>query len=483
MNASLLLLEFAVAALGIGVLLVDLWTPQEQKRSIGFAAAAALAMVLLASFSPLVDPGVTSTAFGGAVIQDALSLFFKRFFLVAGVVVLLMAQHFADRLTSAVGEFYALLLFALSGMMLAASANDLILLFVSLELITVTFYILVGFQRGRIASLEAGVKYLILGAAASAFMVFGMAFIFGTANTTSLPELAGRSAEWACVPMFKLGVLLLLVGLGFKIAAFPFQFWAPDVYQGAPTPVAAFLAIGSKAAGFVLVLRLFLTALPELAQAWEHLLLTLSGITILYGSLCAIPQRNLKRLLGYSSIANAGYLLMGVATGTSAGAEAVVYYLLGYMFTVLTAFCVLCVVSPAEESADISVVSGLGRRSPWLGAALALSMVSLAGIPPMAGFFGKFMLLKAALAQGATNPAFYTLLAIALAGVVISLYYYFNVIRAIYWEPGSAGDEPILISRPFGWAFGGCVAGMLVIGLWPGPFIGWARTAASALFL
>lgn len=483
MNASLLLLELAVAALGIGVLLVDLWTPVEQKRSIGFAAAAALAMVFLASFSSLVDPGVTSTAFGGAVVQDALSLFFKRFFLVAGVVVLLMAEHFSDRLTSAVGEFYALLLFALSGMMLAASANDLIILFVSLELITVTFYILVGFQRGRIASLEAGVKYLILGAAASAFMVFGMAFIFGTANTTSLPELAGRSAELACVPMFKLGVLLLLVGLGFKIAAFPFQFWAPDVYQGAPTPVAAFLAIGSKAAGFVLLLRLFLSALPEMVLAWEKLLLTLSGITILYGSLCAIPQRNLKRLLGYSSVANAGYLMLGVATATSAGAEAVVFYLLGYMFTVLTAFCVICVVSPTEESADISVVFGLGRRSPWLGAALALSMVSLAGIPPLAGFFGKFMLLKSVVAQGATSPAFYTLLAVALAGVVISLYYYFNVIRAIYWEPAGAGSGPIVISRPLGWAFGVCMAGMLAIGLWPTPFLGWAHSAAAALFL
>lgn len=469
MNASLMILEIAVACLGIGLLLLDLWTPPEQKRSLGWAAAAALALVFAASFSSLAAPGVPASAFGGACVQDALSLFFKRLFLAGGVAVLLMAERFADRITAGVSEFYALLVFGLLGMMIAASANDLIMVFVALELITVTFYVLVSFQRTRVASLEAGVKYLILGATASAFMVFGMAFVFGTANTTSLPELAGRSAELSCLPMFKFGVLMLLVGIGFKIAAFPFQFWAPDVYQGAPTPVAAFLAVGSKAAGFVLILRLLVATLPEMVIEWEGLLLTLAAVTILYGSLCAIPQRNLKRLLGYSSIANAGYLMLGVATASAEGAEAVVFYLAGYLFTVLTAFCVLCVVSPPEESADISVLAGLGQRSPWLAAAMTLAMVSLAGVPPLAGFLGKFVLLKAVAAQGAKSPAFYTMLAVALTGVVISLYYYFNVVRVIYWEAGQGGAGPVLVSRPLRWTFGVCMAAILVIGLWPAP--------------
>lgn len=481
MNASLLLLEMAVVGLGIGLLLLDLWTPPAQKRSLGWAAAAALGIVFLASFSSLVNPGAPSSAFGGSFVQDELSLFFKRLFLGAGVVVLVLSVDFADRLTAAVSEFYALLTLALAGMMLAASANDLMLMFVALELITVTFYVLVSFQRNRVASLEAGVKYLILGALASAFMVFGMAFIFGVANTTRLPELAARSGELASLPLFQLGALFVLVGLGFKIAAFPFQIWVPDVYQGAPTPVTSFLAVGSKAAGFVLLLRFLISGAPELLANWQGLLSGLAAGTILYGSLCAIRQRHLKRLLGYSSVANAGYLLLGVVTTRTAGTEALLYYLFGYVFTVLTAFAVISLVSRESDSEDISILNGLSRRSPWLAAALTLSMVSLAGAPPMAGFFGKFLLLKSVLQGGVFSHGLYTVLAIALVGVVISMYYYFNIIRAMYWPAEAVSGAAVPVSMPLRWALAGCMAAMLILGVFPAPFLDWVKRAAQSL--
>jgi NADH-quinone oxidoreductase subunit N len=266
-----------------------------------------------------------------------------------------------------------------------------------------------------------------------------------------------------------LGALLLVAGLAFKIAAFPLQIWAPDVYQGSPTPVTAFLAVGSKAAGMVLLLRVVLGALPhDVVARWKMLLMMMSAVTILYGSLCAIPQRNLKRLLGYSSIANAGYLLIGIAALSNAGVVAILYYLGGYLFTVLAAFTVICVVMRATEVEDISGLAGLHQRSPLLAGAMTLAMVSLAGIPPLAGFFGKFLLFKAAIEAG---PAYYWLVGVAIIGVVISLYYYFGVVRAIYWSPQTADLPPLSVSVPVKLSLGACLAGMLFLGIYPGPVL------------
>ena len=471
MNYFLTMLEMAVVGLGLGLLLLDLWTPVEQKRQLGYAAAAALGFVLLFSFSSLVDSGATATAFNGMYVQDALALFFKRFFLLATIIVLVMAVEFADRISVGISEFYALILFALAGMMFAASANDFTLLFVSVELITVTFYVLTSFQRSRRASLEAGVKYLILGALSSAFLVFGIALVFGTTGQMNFSGVAAVAAQFSADKIFLLGLLLVLAGLGFKIAAFPFQFWAPDVYQGSPAPATAFLAVGSKAAGFVLLLRVLFNAVPDITAHGAKLLAIISGMTILYGNLCAIPQRNLKRLLGYSSISNAGYLLLGVVALSHAGQSAVLYYLGGYLFTVLAAFTVICLVTRQVEGEDISALAGLNQRSPFLAATMALAMVSLAGIPPLAGFFGKFLLLKAVVEQGASNHACYGLAAVAVVGVVISLYYYFGVVRAIYWPGETADLSPIGISGPVKAALWFCVSGMLVLGLFPGPFL------------
>jgi len=481
MNYSSTILEMTVVALGLGLLMLDLWTPPGMKRQLGYAAAAALGFVLLFSFSSFIDTGVTVTAFKGMYVQDGLALFFKRFFLVATIIVLIMSVEFADRIPTGISEYYALILFALSGMMFAASANDFTLLFVSVELITVTFYVLTSFQRSRSVSLEAGVKYLILGALASAFLVFGIALVFGTTSQMNFSELASVAPQFSSNKVFLLGLLLVLAGLGFKIAAFPFQIWAPDVYQGSPAPTTAFLAVGSKAAGFVLLLRVVFSAVPDITAHWSKLFMTISAVTILYGNLCAIPQRNLKRLLGYSSISNAGYILLGVASLSQAGNAAVLFYLGGYLFTVLAAFAVICLVMRQVEGEDLSALAGLNRRSPFLALTMTLAMVSLAGIPPLAGFFGKFLLLKAAVEQGATNHGYYWLVAIAIIGVVISLYYYFAVVRAIYWSRDTADLSPVTISAPIKVCLCVCVAGIFYLGLFPGAVINAATHAVSNL--
>src|ERR1019366_4571167 len=449
MNSQLISLEVSVIGLGLVLMLADLFVPAERRRFIGYAAIAALGVLLVMSLSGNGSCGQFGTAFGGMFVNDALSLFFKQLFIVAAILVLFMAAEFSDKLAEgSVAEYYSLILFALAGMLFASSSNDFTMLFVSIELITITFYVLVSFQRSKLQSLEAGVKYLILGALSSSFMVFGIALIWGTTGELNFTKLAAIAPQFADSQIFLLGVLLVLVGLGFKIGAFPFQIWAPDVYQGAPTPTTAFLAIGSKAGGFVLLVRVLFTAIPSVTAHWANPLIIISCITILYGNLCAIPQRNLKRLLGYSSIAHAGYLLLGVAALSASGQSALLYYLAGYLFTVVAAFTVIALVLRHLETEDISGLAGLNQRSPLLASTMTLAMMSLAGIPPLAGFFGKFLLLKSVIeaAQTTHNHGYYCLLFTALAGVVISLYYYFGVVRAIYWSKDVPDLSPIPLS-------------------------------------
>jgi len=483
MNVLLLKHELTLLVLGLGVLLADLWLPAERKRGLGYLAAAGVGLMLICSLMTPVPEW--PHAFGQMYVLDGMALFFKRFFLVATILVLLMAVEFSDRIQAGISEFYSLILFASAGMMFAASANDFALLFVSLELITVTFYVLVSFQRARTASLEAGVKYLIIGALSSAFMVFGIAFIYGTSGTFNFGELAAKlampEAALASNKLFLFGLLFLLVGLGFKIAAVPFQIWAPDVYQGAPTPTTAFLAVGSKAAGIVLLLRVLFVAVPEITTQWWRLLVVISALTILYGNLCALPQTNVKRLLGYSSIAHAGYLLLGIAAATAAGQSAVLYYLSGYLFTVLAAFVVIALVLRETGAEEISALAGLHQRSPLLAAAMTFSMVSLAGIPPLAGFFGKFLLIKSALAVGSDHHSFYWLVGIAVIGVVISFAYYLGVVRAIYWGSGSSETAAVNISLPAKVTVLACMVGILFIGIYPSPLIRAAEAAVQAL--
>jgi len=485
MNLALMSLEISVVGLGLVVLLADLWLPAERKRMLGYAAAAALGLLFLNSFTSHCScASLGESAFGGMFVQDGLSVFFKRFFLLAAALVLILAVEFSDRIAAGVSEYFSLIVFALAGMLFAASANDFVMLFVAIELITITFYVLTSFTRGKTQALEAGAKYLILGALSSAFMVYGIALVWGISEQFNFTELAAYSArhpELATNKMFLFGVLFILVGLGFKIAAFPFQMWTPDVYQGAPTPTAAFLAIGSKAAGFVLLLRFLFTAIPSIAMHWEKLLIIISAFTILYGNLCAIPQRNLKRLLGYSSIAHAGYLLLGVAALNHAGQSAVLYYLSGYLFTTLAAFTVIALVMRHLDNEDISGLAGLNERSPLLAATMTLAMVSLAGIPPLAGFFGKFLLLKAVIEKGPANHGYYCLAFTALVGVVISLYYYFGVIRAIYWSKDVPNIAPIPMSRPMRLVVVVCITGMFWLGLFPNTVLKLAEISVGVL--
>lgn len=479
MNASLMSLEIAVLGLGMVVLLLDLWLPAVHRRALGYGAAAALALVLLATL--FIDASTARQAFAGTYVLDAFALFFKRLFLIGGILVLIMAVEFSDRIQAGLSEFFSLLIFALAGMMFAASANDFSMLFVSIELITVTFYVLTSFQRSQVSSLEAGVKYLILGAVSSAFLVYGIALVYGVSGTMSFNELSVRSIHLIGRPVFLLGLLLVLIGLGFKIAAFPMQVWAPDVYQGAPAPVAAFLAVGSKAAGFVLLMRVLFDAVADVTIGWDNLLLVLSALTILYGNLCAIPQRNLKRLLGYSSIAHAGYLLLGIAALNLSGSTAILFYLAGYLFTVLAAFTVICLTLRQSGAEDIGALAGLHVRSPGLAAVMTLAMVSLAGVPPLAGFFGKFLLLKAVAERAASHHALYWLFGTAIVGVAISIWYYFGVVRVIYWSKEPADLSPIPISMPTRISLGACVAGMLLLGIYPGPAFNLAHAAVKAL--
>ena len=483
MNLLLLSHELLVLALGLGLLLVDLWLPVPAKRKLGYAAAAGVGLILLYSLCCVSVPadGPVQYAFGQMYALDGLALFFKRLFLLAALIVLLMSVEFADRIAAGIAEFYALILFALSGMLFASSANDFALLFVSIELSTVTFYVLTSFQRARVTSLEAGVKYLIIGALSTAFTVYGIALVYGISHTLNFGVLSGVAAQFGDNKIFLFGLVLVLVGLGFKIAAFPFQIWAPDVYQGAPLPVTAFLAVGSKAAGFALLLRVLFIAVPDITAHWSNLLIIISGVSILYGNLCAIPQRNLKRILGYSSISHAGYLLLGVAALSTAGRSAVLYYLSGYLFTVLSAFTVICLALRHVEGEDMGALAGLHRRSPLLAATMTLAMASLAGIPPLAGFFGKFLLLKAVIEQGPAHPGYYCLTFTALAGVVISIYYYFGVVRAIYWSSDPPDLSPIKVSKPIRITLYGCIAGMLYLGMFPNRLLEAATQAVKLL--
>ena len=480
LSISFSILEIAVALWGVVLLLVDLWTPPARKPlRVGYLAVAGLGAIFAGSF--FIDlPETPQLVFNGMLAQDRLALFFKQLFLLATIAVLLLSIDFAPRIASGISEFYALTIFALAGMMFAASANHFVMVFVSLELVAIVFYILAGFLRNQRASLEAGVKYLILGALSSAFLVYGIALIYGASGSMAFSEIAENAESNRDSFLFQLGLLFVLVGFGFKIAAFPFQFWVPDVYQGAPTPVAAFLSIGSKAAGFILLLRVLFSAAPDLASEWKNLFIFLAASTILYGNLCALPQRNLKRLLGYSSIANSGYLLLGIAAGGRDGSSAVLFYLGGYLFAVAVAFAVLMLASRQTGTEDISGLAGLHKRSPFLALSMTLSMVSLAGIPPLAGFFGKFLLILAIVEQAPGHAPYYLLTGVAAIGVILSIYYYFGVVRAIYWDKPTTEIVPLRPSLPMHLTVLVGVLGMLCIGILPDFLLKAAKQAIDA---
>ncbi len=402
---------------------------------------------------------------------DPLAIFFKRFFLVTLFLVLAMSFAPARRLRMGANESFILPLFTATGMMLLASAVDFIVIFIGLELVTISFYILVALKRHDRRCLEAGVKYLIIGALSTGFLVYGIAFVVGMTGTSSL---AGLMGHLTANPTVELGILfaviLLLVGFGFKLASVPFQIWAPDVYQGAPTPVTAFLSVGSKAAGFVILLRIFLFSgftvsyvTPVVASAF----IVMAALSALLGNLAALPQRNLKRLLGYSSIGHAGFLLMGLSCMVAAperGVQACLVYLVVYLLSTLLAFYIISQHEEEIGGVDFKAYSGLAQRSPLLAFGMLISFVSLAGIPPLAGFLGKLGIFAAIWEAG-----HYGLIAVAVISAVAGLYYYLGVVRAMYWNPTPAEEASIKVSGGSKLVIGVLCTLIIVLGVWHKP--------------
>ena len=461
-------LEVAVLVLGAIILLVESFASQLDRRFLAYAALCGLGVIFLATFFVAPQSSAVSAPLWNFYSADALSLFFKRIALATTAGVLVMMLDFAPSVLlgvpaatpqSGLGEFFTLPLFTCAGLMWMASAIDFVLIFVSLELVTISFYVLVGFTRRNPASLEAAVKYLVLSAVATGFLVYGITWIFGATGETNLqkittvfsrPELEQNAALF--------GGVLVIVALGFKIAAVPFHIWVADVYQGAPTPVTAYLSVGSKAAGFIVLLRVLepFLILPRM----RTVLVAIAVLTLIYGNLAALPQTNVKRLLAYSSIAHAGYLLVAVV---SLSGRAVAFYLVAYLLMTLLSFAVLVLVSQGGSD-QLENFAGLSQRSPFLAFAMLVAMASLAGVPFTAGFLGKFLVFDAAV-----SAHHFGLVIVAVITVGAGFYYYFKVVRAIYWDvaPSSAGK--IVVSPLTRFSIIVMIAGTFLLGVYPQP--------------
>lgn len=474
-----LLLEFSVVAVGVLLLLADSFVDRANKNFISYLGALGLGAVLILSFLPQQAPLADSTASLFLSATDPISIFFIRFILIATILVVLMTPSFvpvleryipAERKGGGIAEFSILPIFACAGLMWMVRSVDFIMIFVSLELATISLYILVTYLRQNQASLEAGTKYLILGALSTGFLVYGITWIFGVTGTTNLlalPDAINALPESAHAPLL-FGIALVFVALSFKIAAFPFQFWVPDVYQGAPTPVTAYLSVASKAAGFVVLIRLIeaLIQVPFLQQKLMVLIILLTVMTLIFGNFAAIPQSNMKRLLGYSSIAHAGYLLMGVASLSSALAiPAIGFYFAGYLAMTLLSFLVLLLVSENAGGDEITRFNGLSKRSPLLAGAMLLSMASLAGIPFTAGFVGKLMIFGVALKTG-----HFGLVGLGCITVAAGFYYYFKVVRAMYWQQPSE-TTPIPVTLTVKLLIAVLATGIIALGIYPAPVL------------
>ena len=461
-------LEVAVLVLGTFILLIESFSAKLDRRYLGYGAFLGLALIFIATFF-VAPPSATSSApFWSFYAADALALFFKRIALVTTAAVIVMMLDFAPQLSvgiagvteqSGLGEFFTLPLFTCAGLMWMSSAIDFVLIFVSLELVTISFYVLVGFTRRNPASLEAAVKYLVLSAVATGFLVYGITWIFGATGETNLQKIAaafsGPDLQYSAA-LF--GGVLVIVALGFKIAAVPFHIWVADVYQGAPTPVTAFLSVGSKAAGFIVLLRV-LQAFLILPQM-QTLLVTITILTLIYGNLAALPQTNVKRLLAYSSIAHAGYLLVAVV---SFSGRAVAFYLVAYLLMTLLSFAVLIVVSQSRGD-QLESFAGLAQRSPFLAFAMLVAMASLAGVPFTAGFLGKFLVFDAAIAAH-----HFGLVVVAIVTVGAGFYYYFKVVRAIYWDAAPSSGDKITVSPLTRALLIALITGTFVLGVYPQP--------------
>lgn len=435
----------------------------QKGRALATVAMAGLA-ILLAVLA--LTWGRFGASFGGAFVQDGFSWLFKGIFLVTGIFVLAMAREFESSLKKSHGEFIILILFALIGMSFLVSANEFLLFFVALETLTLSLYIITAYMREDDRSIEAGIKFVILGALSTAITLYGLSFIYGATGATTYLGIQQAVVASGVTPVFTFGMLLVLAGIFFKIAVFPFQFWVPDVYEGAPAPITAFLAMGSKAAGFAALTRLLLTVfMPAQNGFLVTLFAVLAACTVIYGNLGAMLQKNVKRLLAYSSIGHAGYLMIGIAAFLHSGKEAVAYYLITYVFSTAGAFLVVVWISNKLKSDDISAFAGLSKRSPVLAAGMLIALFSLAGVPPLAGFFAKFYILSSAVKAGLVWLA-----AVGLLNVVTSLYYYLSIVKAMYVDK-PVEDTPFRVSLTQKFFQYVTMAGILILGVYPTPVL------------
>jgi NADH-quinone oxidoreductase subunit N len=478
-------LEICVVVIGIFLLMAESFFPTADKKSIGWTAVLGLGFVFVISFLVSDFSGLRENPH--FYVMDPLGMFFKRFMLLATALTIILAMDYAPVYSryvpsatpqAGLGEFFILPIFACAGLMWMVSAADFIMIFVALELVTITFYILVASMRRNNGSLEAGVKYLILGALSTGFLVYGITWLFGLTGQTALLGIEEVAPKvMASFPSFEPGVLLglglVLVALGFKVGAAPFQFWIPDVYQGAPTPVTAYLSVASKAAGFIVLYRVVETFLfapgldPVLAGKIVMVLAILAGLTLLYGNLAALPQNNLKRLLAYSSIAHAGYLLVAMASLASPTAkDAIAFYLGGYLLMTFLSFFVMVQVANVAGREEIADFAGLGRRAPALAFGMLVAMLSLAGLPFTVGFYGKFMVFVAAWQTG-----HFVLVAIGAVTVACGFYYYLKVVMAMYWQPAPDAAPAIPVTRFTTAVIFLLVAAIFVFGVWPEPIL------------
>lgn len=471
--------EILLLVLAIVLLALDAILPKEQRRNLGWVTAFGAGLIILISLVSV--PGdQPQQVWGGMLRHDWLAFTFKLLFIFGAGITGLFAMDFKD--LGERGDFHALLLVSTLGMTFMASAANLVMLYLAIETTSIPLYILAGFFLKDDKSTESGFKYLLFGALTSAVMLYGFSLLYGFSGTTDLYAIA-QSFQGGMPTIPVIGSLLLvLVGFGFKISAVPFHFWAPDVYEGAPTPVAGFLSTASKAAGFAVLVRFLLAVYPMLAAAWAPVLASLSVATMTLGNLIALAQKNVKRLLAYSSIAHAGYALIGVIVAASPeahtlGVTSVVFYLIAYLITNLAAFGVVTAFGRVSGSDEYTAYYGLSRRSPYLALAMLVAFLSLAGMPPLGGFVAKVFVFAAAVKAN--------LIWLAVIGVlnsIIGLYYYLTLLKYVYLYRGEDESLPLPISSAYKLALVVLTAGIILVGTAFGPWYTWASTAASAMF-
>lgn len=475
-NLNVIMPEIILSVLGMALLLVNVFIPSKSKTYLVWLSLIGIAGAGLAAVSGW---GFTISSFSGSVVQDDFGIFFKVIFLVAAGLAVLISDQYMERENCNHGELYPLILFTTVGMMLMAAATDLMTLFLGLELMSVCLYVLAGFNRSNIKSSESGLKYFLLGAFSTGFLLYGMALIYGATGTTRIAKIAEMVPQvgGAGNAMLLIGLMLMLTGFLFKIAAVPFHMWTPDVYEGAPTPMTAFMSAGPKAAGFAALIRLLIDVFPAMQAEWTDLLWVLAVLTMTVGNFAALRQDNIKRMLAYSSIAHAGYALVGLVAANTTGTSGILFYMLSYAFMNIGAFAVIVLVGKqGEPNGTVMDFAGLGQKRPLLAAAMALFLFSLAGMPPTAGFIGKFYLFS-----GAVQEGYIWLAIIGVLNSAASVYYYLRVMVYMYFKPGDQEFDWVTVSAPVTLALVISAAGSLIPGIVPSIILQFAQQAVKLI--